>query len=120
MTASSASPTSSIPSPLTPEWLTAALRQSSMLPTGQVTRVEERDNAAFNSAARHQCLTYSPDPPPEMPTRLFFKRNIPEAWAVRAGAREVAFYQVAATMADLLPMVATCYSSAYDEASVDS
>jgi hypothetical protein len=120
MSASSASPTSGVPNPLTPEWLTTTLRQSSMLTTGQVTRVEERANAAFNSAARHLCLTYSPDAPPDMPERLFFKRNIPEAWAVRAGAREVAFYQVAATMADHLPMLATCYGSAYDDERGDS
>ncbi len=120
MSASSASPTSSIPNPLTPEWLTTALRQSGLLPTGQVTCVEERANAAFNSAARHLRLTYSPDAPPDMPLWLFFKRNIPEAWAVRAGAREVAFYQVAATMTDYPPMLATCYGSAYDVTSGDS
>lgn len=120
MSASSGLPTSSVPNPLTPEWLTTALRQSDMLPTGQVTRVEERANAAFNSAARHLHLTYSPDAPPDMPLRLFFKRNLPEAWAVRAGAREVAFYQVAATMADRLPMLATCYGSSYDDERGDS
>ena len=120
MSASSGLPTSSVPNPLTPEWLTTALRQSDMLPTGQVTHVEERANAAFNSAARHLHLTYSPDAPPDMPLRLFFKRNLPEAWAVRAGAREVAFYQVAATMADRLPMLATCYGSSYDDERGDS
>lgn len=39
---------------------------------------------------------------------------------MRAGAREVAFYQVAATMADRLPMLVPCYGASYDAASGDS
>ena len=35
-------------------------------------------------------------------------------------AREVAFYQVAATMADHLPMLTTCYGSSYDDERGDS
>jgi Ecdysteroid kinase-like family len=108
------------PHPLTPEWLTDVLRQSRALTSGQVVRVEESVNAAFNSAARHLWLTYSPDTPPDTPRQLFFKRNLPEAWAVRAGTREVAFYQTTATMADHPPMLVECYGAAYDATSGDS
>lgn len=109
-----------IPNPLTPEWITTALRQSGTLTTGSVLRVEENANAAFNSAARHLRILYSLDAPPHLPQQMFFKRNLPEAWAVRAGAREVAFYQVAATMADRLPMLTPCYGADYDTNSGDS
>jgi len=85
-----------------------------------VLRVEDNANDAFNSTARHLLLTYSHDAPADMPPRLFFKRNLPEAWAVRAGEREIAFYQAAASMADHLPMLTRCYGSAYDAASGDS
>ena len=113
-------PAPSIPNPPTPEWLTNALRQSGMLATGSVIQVEDAVNEAFNSTAHHLRITYSSDAPPTLPERLFFKRNLPEAWAQRAGAREVAFYQVAATMADRLPMIVPCYGAAYDASSGDS
>ncbi len=108
------------PNPPTPEWLTHALRLAGALTSGYVTDVDDSANDAFNSTALHLRLTYSPDAPPDMPLRLFFKRNLPQAWAIRAGKREVAFYQIAATMADRLPMLAPCYGSAYDDASGDS
>ena len=116
----SRSPAPSAPNPPPPEWLTDTLRRSGLLPSGHVLRVEDSSNAAFNSAACHLRITYSPDAPPNLPQRLFFKRNLPEEWAVRAGAREVAFYHVAAAMADRLPMLAPCYGAAYDAASGDS
>ena len=83
-------------------------------------RVEEQANAAFNSAAHHLYVAFSDDAPADAPRRLFFKRNLPEPWAVRAGAREVAFYQGAATMPDRLPMLVPCYGAAYDAATGDS
>ncbi|MGE5333827.1 MAG: phosphotransferase [Nitrososphaerota archaeon] len=116
----SADHTPIIPNPPTPEWLTEVLHRSGLLTSGSVVRAEESANAAFNSAARHLHITYSSDVPPDLPQWLFFKRNLPEAWAQRAGAREVAFYQVAATMADRLPMVVPCYGAAYDATSGDS
>lgn len=106
--------------PPTPDWLTAALRQSGAMTSGSVLRVEDSANAAFNSAARHLRLCYSTDATPTLPRRLFFKRNLPEPWAVRAGEREVAFYQVAAQMAGRLPMLVPCYAAGYDADSGDS
>ena len=116
----SVSPTPATPNPLTPEWLTDTLRQSGALTSGRVLRVEDSANAAFNSVAGHLRLTYSSDAPPSLPQRLFFKRNLREEWAVRAGAREVAFYQVAAAMADRLAMIVPCYGAAHDAATGDS
>lgn len=113
-------PTSDIPNPPAPEWLTGVLRQSGALSSGRVLRVADSANDAFNSAARHLRVAYSADASGDLPERLFFKRNLPEAWAVRAGAREVAFYQIAATMASQLPMLAPCYGAEYDAASGDS
>lgn len=98
-------------------WLTDVLRQSGALTTGSVTSCEVADNAAFNSSARHLYLTYSADAPGDAPQRLFLKRNLPEAWAIRAGAREVAFYTASTSMADCLPMLPSCYGVAYDSAS---
>jgi hypothetical protein len=82
--------------PVTPAWLTLALRNAGSLPHGTVTAVTPNANAAFNSAALHLELTYSPDAPADSPRRLFLKRNLAAAWAVRAGAHEVAFYQMVA------------------------
>ena len=113
-------PMPAIPDQSSPTWLTEALRQSGALPVGSVLRVEEQTNAAFNSTARHLYVTYAPDTPSDAPQRLFFKRNLPEPWAIRAGAREVAFYQVAATMADRMPMLVPCYGASYDATSGDS
>ena len=116
----SVSPTPAAPNPQTSQWLTDTLRQSGLLTSGRVLRAADSSNAAFNSAACHLRLTYSSDAPSNLPQWLFFKRNLPEEWAVRAGAREVAFYQVAATMADRLPMIPACYGAAYDAATGDS
>lgn len=116
----SAAPMPPVPRLPTPEWLTNALRQSGLLTTGSVLRADESANAAFNSTVHHLRITYSSDAPPNLPQRMFFKRNLPEAWAQRAGAREVAFFQVAATMSERLPMIVPCYGAAYDATSGDS
>ena len=110
-------PAPAAPNPPAPEWLTDALRQCGLLTSGRVLRADVSSNAAFNSTACHLHVTYSSDAPPNLPRQLFFKRNLAEAWAVRAGAREVAFYQVARTMVDRLPMIVPCYGAAYDAAS---
>ena len=53
------------PDPVTPEWLTEALRDANILPSGSVIGCETRANAAFNSAASHLTLTYSAAAPSE-------------------------------------------------------
>jgi hypothetical protein len=106
--------------PVSPEWLTNALRQSGTLLVGRVLSVDEGANAAFNSAARHLTATYSADATPDAPRKLFLKRNLPEPLAVRAGAREVAFYQFTRMMATPLSMLAPCYGASFDATSGDS
>jgi thiamine kinase-like enzyme len=105
---------------VSPEWLTNALRQSGVLAKGRVVSVEQRANSAFNSAACHLRAIYSADATGNMPRHLFIKRNLAEPWAVRAGAREVAFYQVASAMAPPLSMLVPCYGASFDATSGDS
>lgn len=102
--------------PVTPGWLTAVLRASGALPTGEVTRVTLRENTAFNSAALHLEAVYSSGAPASAPSRLFLKRNIPAAWAAEAGVREVAFYQMIAPHLPYLPMIVPCYGAEADKA----
>ena len=101
----------------TPQWLTAILRREGVLPQGAVVAVARRANDAFNSAITHLDLTYSADAPPAAPRALFLKRSLGADWAVRAGAREVAFYRLVASLAADLPMLARCYDAAHDPAS---
>lgn len=113
-------PTPSLTEPVSPEWLTNALRQSGVLLEGRVVSVEHSANAAFHSAASHLQVAYSADATGNMPRHLFIKRNLAEPWAVRAGAREVAFYQVANTMVPPLSMLVPCYGASFDTTSGDS
>ncbi|HEY8326420.1 MAG TPA: hypothetical protein VIG77_18140 [Ktedonobacterales bacterium] len=102
--------------PITPEWLTEALRAAGELPTGAVSTVEARANDAFNSAAAHLTLTYSNDAPADAPRQLFLKRNLATEWAVEAGRDEALFYQAMAAHRDRLPMLIPCYVALIDEA----
>ena len=113
-------PTPALTEPVSPEWLTNALRQSGVLAEGRVVSVEQSANSAFNSAACHLQVAYSADAVPNAPRQLFIKRNLAEPWAVRAGAREVAFYQVASTMVPPLSMLVPCYGASFDATSGDS
>jgi hypothetical protein len=106
--------------PITPEWLTSALREGGALPQGEVAAVHLRANDAFNSAAAHLEVRYSSDAPETAPRRLFLKRAIAAEWALRAGAREVAFYQFVAPHRARLPMLVPCYAAAVDAASGQS
>jgi hypothetical protein len=102
--------------PITPEWLTEALRAAGALPTGDVRAVETRANDAFNSTATHLTLTYSADAPADAPRQLFLKRNLAAEWAAEAGRDEALFYQAMAAHRDRLPMLIPCYAALVDEA----
>lgn len=102
--------------PITPEWLTEALRDVGMLPTGEVIGVETRANSAFNSAAAHLTAVYSDDAPASAPRALFLKRNITAEWGVEAGRDEVAFYQAIKPHRDRMPMLLPTYAALVDEA----
>ena len=80
--------------PVTAAWLTAALRHSGALPRGEVAAVQARRDDAFNSAVDFLAVRYA-GAPAGLPEQLVLKRNLPAEWAVAAGSREVAFYQLA-------------------------
>jgi hypothetical protein len=99
---------------ITAQWLTDTLQEAGALSRGEVVAVASRANAAFNSAAAHLDLTYSPDAPGSAPRRLFLKRNVDTVWGRAAGKSEVAFYRLAAPHLDQLPMLVPCYAAAHD------
>lgn len=101
-------------------WLTDVLRQAGLLEAGEVTAVEEHKSDAFNSQLTFLRLSYSTDAPPDLPTRFVLKRNIAADWAVEAGAEEVKFYKLVATLPDHPPVLPPCYVAEYDEASGSS
>jgi hypothetical protein len=102
---------------LTHEDLTALLRRSGVLPAGVVSAIREETNPAFNSRLTHLSVDYSEEAPESAPGQLVLKRSLPAAWAVRAGAREVAFYRLAASLPAPLPMLVPCYAAEHDETS---
>ncbi|MEZ4737144.1 MAG: hypothetical protein R3E79_59450 [Caldilineaceae bacterium] len=104
----------------TSAWLTGILRQAGMLSQGEVIAVEVGQSDAFNSQLTFLRLTYSADASPALPTRFVLKRNIDADWAVEAGAEEVKFYQLVATLPDHPPVLPPCYAAAYDAASGNS
>ena len=105
------------PTDITPETLTAVLRESGALPRGEVVAVEVRANSAYNSRVNHLELRYSADASGDAPARLLLKRNLDADWAVQSNALEVAFYRFVAPLADELPMILRAYSVAHDPAS---
>lgn len=109
-----------IPDPITPEWLTTVLRQSGLLQQGKVATIEQETMGAFNSQTHRLLLQYSADAAPELPASLILKRNNESVWGKEAGADEVKFYQIAASLPDHPPILIPCYAAAYDEASGNS
>src|SRR5579871_54934 len=106
--------------PITPDWLTAVLRQSGVLRQGTVTDVESEQINAFNSATSRLFVQYSADATPEAPTRLILKRNIATDRGSEDGADEVQFYTLVSTLPDHPGIIVPCYAAVYDEASGDS
>ncbi|HYN89864.1 MAG TPA: oxidoreductase family protein [Ardenticatenaceae bacterium] len=105
---------------ITAEALTVVLRRAGVLPKGEVLAIREQANAAFNSRTIHFEVSYSASAPSTAPRHLLLKRNLAAAWAVRAGAREVAFYQMIARLPERLPMIVPCYDAVYDAESGNS
>lgn len=108
------------PELVTPEWLTAVLCDSGVLASGIVITVDSRPTNAFNSHTSHLQLTYSADSPAGLATRMVLKRNIPEPWAIEAGAAEVAFYRLVAGLPARPPAIVPCYAAEHDSVSGDS
>jgi len=109
-----------IPDPVTPGWLTSVLGQSGALGMGVVETVEWEATGAFNSATMRLHVGYSADASTDAPTSLILKRNIAQQWAREAGADEVHFYQLVASLADHPRIIVPCFAAAHDEASGDS
>jgi hypothetical protein len=106
--------------PVTPEWLTAVLRQEGILLQGEVITVEREATDVLNSRTDHLLLHYSADAAPGVPTRLILKQNIQEAWGIEAGAQEVTFYTLVASLREHPPGIVPCYAAAYDAQSGQS
>ncbi|HEU5199285.1 MAG TPA: oxidoreductase family protein [Ktedonobacterales bacterium] len=109
-----------IPDPITPAWLTTVLRQAGVLGQGTVQAVEQEMTKAFNSAISRLRLQYSADAAPDAPTRLILKRNIAAEWGIEAGAEEVKFYTLVASLPDHPGIIVPCYAATYDEQSGNS
>ncbi len=109
-----------VPDPITPDWLTTILHQSGALRQGSVHAVEQEATGAFNSATSHLLLRYSTDVDPVIPTHLILKRNIAAEWGVEAGAEEVKFYTLIASLPDHPNIIVPCFAAAYDEESGNS
>jgi hypothetical protein len=109
-----------IPDPVTPEWLTAVLGPSGILGQATVRALEHEPTGAFNSATIRLHVRYAADAPADAPTHLILKRNIAQEWAREAGAEEVRFYALIASLADHPRITAPCYAAAYDEDSGQS
>ncbi len=108
-----------ISDPITTDWLTAVLRQSGVLPRGEVSSIEHVATEAFNSQTSHLVLKYT-EADSQVPTHLVLKRNIQASWGVEAGADEVKFYNLVASLPDYPPITIPCYAAAYDEESGNS
>jgi hypothetical protein len=103
--------------PITPEWLTAVLRQAHVLREGVVLSIEQQSASAFNSRLQYLLVHYSAAASPGVPTRLVLKQNIDTDWAVEAGAEEVKFYNTIASLGDHPLVIPPCYAAVYDETS---
>lgn len=104
----------------TASWLTTVLRESGVLQRGDVASVTEQMTGAFSSHTSHLVLRYSADAPPDIPTHMVLKRNVPAAWGIEAGAEEVKFYNLVGALPRQPPAIVPYYAAAYDEASGNS
>jgi hypothetical protein len=109
-----------VPDPVTPEWISAVLRQAGVLPAGKVQAIQQASTGSFNSATCRLQVRYSSDAPPGAPDRLILKRNIPAQWGVEAGADEVRYYALVASLPDYPRITVPCYAAAYDQDTGDS
>jgi aminoglycoside phosphotransferase (APT) family kinase protein len=102
---------------VTPEWLTAVLRQRGCLPRGRVTAVIAGPaRGAFGSSAWRLQVSYSPNAAPSAPQGLFLKASQPEQapgqFDVRQLAQEARFYEVIAPLM-AAPFTIPCYDATW-------
>ncbi len=102
---------------VTPQWLTAVLRQRGSLPRGRVTSVTAGPaHGAFGSSAWRLQVSYSPDAVASAPQGLFLKASqpglAPGEFDVRQLAQEARFYAVIAPLM-AAPFTIPCYDAAW-------
>src|SRR5215467_12507332 len=98
-----------------PGWLTATLRKSGAMPSGEVLAVRIEPTDAHNSRTVRLNLRLSEDAPAGLARKLILKRNAAAAWSVQAGQAEVAFYRVVAPRASHPPGTVPCLASGIDD-----
>lgn len=108
------------PNEPTADGLSELLRRAGILQEGKVTLVEQQQSDAFNSQLAFLRLHYSADAGEGLPTRVVLKHNLLVDWAIEAGAEEVNFYNLVASLPDHPPVTPPCYAAFYDEASGQS
>ena len=101
---------------VTPEWLTAVLREGGTLLRGHVTQVTAgRAQTTFASSVWRLAVRYSPDAPPGAPRRLFLKTSnpalVPGEFDPEHLHREIVFYQRIAPAMEA-PFTIPCYDGA--------
>jgi hypothetical protein len=105
---------------VTPDWLTAVLRDAGHLPRGAVSYVKSSDSSAFNSSTVFLTVEYSDNAPPDAPKNLVLKRNADSAWSREAGVYEAQFYDRVRQLPKPCPAIVPCYASFYDATTQDS
>jgi len=100
---------------ITPEWLTALLRDEGVLGSAEAiaVRIEPRDNV-WNSKAYSLLPSYRGDSS-RAPARLFLKLK-GDHW----GREEAEFYRYVRSSGTNLPALVPCFSAEYDETTGDS
>jgi hypothetical protein len=98
---------------ITPDWLTARLRENGYLLQGEVSKLSLKNFKTFFSNIYRLEVVYSTDSTGTLPSKLLLKIPFPENLAaLNMGRDEVAVYR-ALTKAMSDPPVARCFDSAY-------
>jgi thiamine kinase-like enzyme len=90
---------------VTPEWLTAALRNAGVLDGGRVTAVDAQASATFTATAIPLRVGYSDDAPAQAPANLFLKLGRRKT--------EVDYYNTIWPLTKAVPTVG-CYEAVFD------
>jgi len=107
------------PNDVTPQWLTARLREVGILPRGQVTSFDAKLPAKWNrTQAARLTLQYDAKAPAAAPRNLFLKVADPDGGSLEDPCDEITFYQTFYREDGVggLPLI-RCYAALRDEAS---
>jgi len=107
------------PNDVTPEWLTARLRENGVLPQGAVQSFDAKLPAKWiRTQAARLTLAYDASAPGEAPRKLFLKIADPDGGSVEDPCDEITFYQTFYREDGVgsLPLI-RCYAALRDEES---